>query len=77
MLGKGLYVDGGAAVRKLRNRHAVKLAGTTEKRRTLLSEHSAKLIRTVLLSRDVENICDDLLVFLPAGLENGHFSFES
>ena len=27
----GLYVDGGAAVRKLRNRHAVQLAGTTEK----------------------------------------------
>ena len=28
----GLYVDGGAAVRKLRKRHAVKLADTTGKR---------------------------------------------
>ena len=27
----GLYVDGGAAVRKLRKRHAVKLANTTGK----------------------------------------------
>ena len=28
----GLYVDDGAAVRKLRKRHAVKLADTTEKK---------------------------------------------
>ena len=28
----GLYVDGGAAVRKLRKRHAVKLADSTGKR---------------------------------------------
>ena len=29
---QGLYVDGGAAVRKLRKRHAVKLADTAGKR---------------------------------------------
>ena len=53
MLGKqGLFIDGGAAVGKLRKRHGVKLAGTVE-RRTPLYENSAMLVRTVLLSSDV------------------------
>ena len=68
----GQYVDGGAAVRKLRKRFAIKLVGTTKKQDgPRLSGNSARLVRTVLLSGDAEFICVDLSVFPPAGLEYG------
>ena len=50
----GLYVDGGAAVRKMKKRHALKLGGTTKKpRRTILCENSAGVVKTVILTSDV------------------------
>ena len=71
----GLYVDVGGAVRK---RNAVKLADTTEKHNGhSYMKNSARLVRRVLLSSDVQFICVDLLIFQPAGSENVHFSFKS